>query len=84
MTGSRINSDQEKRTGYSGLGIKIPLILILNTLFFRGSGNLNGIKSRNNGESPEAILHNIRADEDTFLNGVKQFDDMAMLCPEYK
>ena len=35
-------------------------------------------------ESPEMILHNIRADVDDFVNGAKQFDDLTMLCLEYK
>lgn len=35
-------------------------------------------------ESPERILHNIRAEVDAFVNGAKQFDDLTMLCLEYK
>ena len=34
--------------------------------------------------SPEEILHSIRTDVDAFVDGAKQFDDLTMLCLEYK
>ena len=34
--------------------------------------------------SPETILMNVRKDVDIFSNGAKQFDDITMLCVEYK
>ena len=35
-------------------------------------------------KSPKDILDAIQADVDTFVNGAKQFDDLTMLCLEYK
>ena len=35
-------------------------------------------------ESPERILEQVRADVDSFADGTKQFDDLTMLCLEYK
>ena len=35
-------------------------------------------------ESPERILEQVRADVDSFVDGTKQFDDLTMLCLEYK
>lgn len=54
------------------------------------AGDLYGIErleaalNRTAAESPEMILHNIRTDVDAFVNGAKQFDDLTMLCLEYK
>ena len=49
-----------------------------------GMSRLETALNRTAGESPEAILHNIRDDVDAFVNGAKQFDDQTMLCLEYK
>ena len=35
-------------------------------------------------KSPEEILSGVREDVDSFVNGAKQFDDLTMLCLEYK
>ena len=34
--------------------------------------------------SPERLLENVRRAVDAFVNGAEQFDDMTMLCLEYK
>ncbi len=49
-----------------------------------GMSRLEMALNRTAGESPEVILHNIRTDVDAFVNGAKQFDDLTMLCLEYK
>ena len=36
------------------------------------------------GASPERILKNVRAAVDGFVNGAEQFDDLTMLCFEYR
>ena len=33
---------------------------------------------------PEQILKNVRADVDSFVKEAEQFDDLTMLCIEYK
>ena len=33
---------------------------------------------------PEEVLHNVRGAIDDFVNGAEQFDDITMLCMEYK
>jgi sigma-B regulation protein RsbU (phosphoserine phosphatase) len=33
---------------------------------------------------PETVLANIRNATDAFIKGAKQFDDLTMLCFEYK
>lgn len=33
---------------------------------------------------PEQILDNVKSDVDTFVKGAEQFDDITMLCLEYK
>ena len=35
-------------------------------------------------QSPEGILRGVRADVDAFVAGAKQFDDLTMLCLEYR
>ena len=35
-------------------------------------------------EEPEQLLKNVRAAVDRFVNGAEQFDDLTMLCMEYK
>ena len=34
--------------------------------------------------SPEQLLKNVRSSVDAFVNGAEQFDDLTMLCLEYK
>ncbi|MBO7359383.1 MAG: serine/threonine-protein phosphatase, partial [Clostridia bacterium] len=40
--------------------------------------------NRDPGASPEAILKNVRADVDGFVKDAEQFDDLTMLCLEYR
>ena len=49
-----------------------------------GLERLEAALNRMPDESPEKILSGIRADVDLFVNGAKQFDDLTMLCLEYK
>ena len=49
-----------------------------------GMERLEAALNRSAKESPEQILNDIRADVDRFVNGAKQFDDLTMLCLEYK
>ena len=37
-----------------------------------------------NGGSPETILKKVKEAVDSFVNGAEQFDDLTMLCLEYK
>ena len=34
--------------------------------------------------SPEQLLKNVRSSVDAFVKGAEQFDDLTMLCLEYK
>ena len=34
--------------------------------------------------SPEQLLKNVRSAVDAFVQGAQQFDDITMLCVEYK
>ena len=49
-----------------------------------GIPRLEATLNRTACENPEAILNNIRSDIDAFVCGAKQFDDLTMLCLEYK
>ena len=49
-----------------------------------GLKRLEEALNRTADETPEVILKNIRADIDAFVSGAKQFDDITMLCLEYK
>jgi sigma-B regulation protein RsbU (phosphoserine phosphatase) len=49
-----------------------------------GVNRLEEALNRTAGGSPEEILNYIRKDVDAFVNGAKQFDDLTMLCLEYK
>jgi len=51
---------------------------------FYGSERLLAALNRYAGEDPEGILRGIRADVDAFTNGADQFDDLTMLCLEYR
>ena len=49
-----------------------------------GMKRLETALNRVAGQSPEGILSGVRADVDAFVGGAKQFDDLTMLCLEYK
>ena len=34
--------------------------------------------------SPEQLIKHVRADIEEFVNGAEQFDDLTMMCLEYK
>jgi len=54
------------------------------------SGEMYGMKrlenalNRTAGLSPEGILRAVHADVDAFVDGANQFDDLTMLCLEYR
>lgn len=49
-----------------------------------GTNHLEAALRRTAGRNPEEILYSVRADVDAFVDGAKQFDDLTMLCLEYK
>ena len=49
-----------------------------------GMNRLETALNRLADKSPEEILSGVREDVDSFVNGAKQFDDLTMLCLEYK
>ncbi len=49
-----------------------------------GMDRLEAALNRTADKSPEEILRFIRADVDVFVDGAKQFDDLTMLCLEYR
>lgn len=49
-----------------------------------GMDRLEKTLNRKPEASPREILDNVRADVDEFVRGAKQFDDLTMLCLEYK
>ena len=51
---------------------------------FYGMDRLEAALNRLAQETPENILAGIRKDVDSFVEGAKQFDDLTMLCLEYK
>jgi sigma-B regulation protein RsbU (phosphoserine phosphatase) len=51
---------------------------------FYGIKRLEETLNRAPGGTPKDILETVKADVDTFVNGAKQFDDLTMLCIEYK
>ncbi len=51
---------------------------------FYGMERMEDALNRASKETPREILVNIKADVDQFVNGAKQFDDLTMLCIEYK
>ncbi len=51
---------------------------------FYGLERLEATLNRLSGENPENILHGILKDVDAFTKGAAQFDDLTMLCLEYK
>ncbi len=40
--------------------------------------------NKNTQADPKQVLENVRADVDEFVGGAEQFDDMTMMCLEYK
>lgn len=49
-----------------------------------GTGRMLAALNRDPDASPEAILRSVRADVDGFVRSAKQFDDLTMMCLEYK
>lgn len=49
-----------------------------------GNKRLQDILNRNKGMAPQQLLEEIKNDVDRFAEGVSQFDDITMLCLEYK
>ena len=49
-----------------------------------GLNRLETALNRAADKSPEEILREIQEDVDSFVDGAKQFDDLTMLCLEYK
>ena len=49
-----------------------------------GMERLEAALNRVAAENPEGILRGVRADVDAFVDGAKQFDDLTMLCLEYR
>ncbi|MBQ7535215.1 MAG: SpoIIE family protein phosphatase [Stomatobaculum sp.] len=49
-----------------------------------GMERLKNALNRTEGQSPEGILQAVRSDVDTFVDGANQFDDLTMLCLEYR
>ncbi len=49
-----------------------------------GMTRLQGVLSRHAQQSPKAILQSVKADIDRFAGEAPQFDDITMLCLEYK
>ena len=49
-----------------------------------GNKRLQDILNRNKGMGPQQLLEEIKNDVDRFAKGVSQFDDITMLCLEYK
>ena len=49
-----------------------------------GTDQLVSALNKTSGETPEIILRNIHNDIDNFVGNAKQFDDLTMLCLEYK
>ena len=53
-----------------------------NELF--GTERMLAALNENTGVSPETVLQNVRAAVDDFVKNAEQFDDLTMLCMEYK
>ncbi|MDE7340983.1 MAG: PP2C family protein-serine/threonine phosphatase [Lachnospiraceae bacterium] len=49
-----------------------------------GMARLEDVLEKNTAKSPEALLSAVREDIDTFVGSAQQFDDITMLCVEYK
>ena len=51
---------------------------------FYGMERMETALNRAAKETPQGILARVKADVDQFVNGAKQFDDLTMLCLEYR
>ena len=51
---------------------------------FYGMERLEAVLGRAGRARPQDILNSVKADVDQFVNGAKQFDDLTMLCVEYR
>lgn len=49
-----------------------------------GMERLEAVLNANKDENLKDMLHNVRKDIDSFVEEVPQFDDITMLCLEYK
>ena len=49
-----------------------------------GTGRMLDALNQNAGASPEALLKAVRSSVDAFVGTAEQFDDLTMLCLEYK
>ena len=49
-----------------------------------GSERLHRVLNDNLGANPEALLTAVKADVDRFVGDAPQFDDITMLCMEYR
>ena len=49
-----------------------------------GTGRMLDALNQNTGASPEALLKAVRSSVDAFVGTAEQFDDLTMLCLEYK
>ena len=51
---------------------------------FYGTGRMLDALNRVSGEPPEGILNGVKADIAAFVKDADPFDDLTMLCLEYK
>ena len=51
---------------------------------FYGMERMEATMNRAAKETPQGILTGVKADVDLFVQGAKQFDDLTMLCLEYR
>lgn len=49
-----------------------------------GMDRLHKVLAQNSDKTPEGLLPLVKADMDTFVGGAEQFDDITMLCIEFK
>ena len=49
-----------------------------------GSERLHRVLNDNLDADPEMLLHAVKADVDRFVDDAPQFDDITMLCMEYR
>lgn len=60
------------------------LVGIENMKYQCGSIRLGDVLKKNTEKSPEELLVAVRGDIDAFVGNEPQFDDITMLCVEYK
>ena len=51
---------------------------------FYGMERMENTLNRLSGQDPKGVLEGIKADVDAFTGDANQFDDMTMLCLEYR